>query len=62
MKGGQVLHIVEEFPDVTDSVWTCRDSAEARVKQLNEENGGDFASMSTFYANEPRGLVVNLDA
>jgi len=62
MAGGQVLHIVSEFADTIDSVWTCRDSAEQRVRDLNNENGGDFASMTTFYANEPDGLVVDFDA
>lgn len=61
MAGGQVLHVVGlEYEDFIDSLWTCRDAAEARVEELRK--AGQLAYKKTFYANVPEGIVVNLDA
>lgn len=55
---GQVLHVVYEFADTIDSVWTCRDAGEARVRELNNKSGGDYAFMTSYRANTPDGLVL----
>ena len=52
----QKAYVVYEFTSIPDSVWDNEEQANARAKELDAENCGEFASVMPYQLNQPDGM------
>lgn len=57
----RIAYVVYEFTSIPDSVWDNKEQADARVKELDTENCGEFASIIPYQFNQPDGMMADND-